>query len=299
MGGAPLYFADGGRHGRQLLSGSQICQRLTFRAVAVLPGAGGTSDANRLASPAFPFGFERNGPKCGGQRIRVCRQNQFRRAVLAGASHFSPSRIEVVCQPSRRKPPRRHPSRKRQRSTPVLSGIQGMGQTAAEPSFSFLPLEFWRVGGPRRRWPRWRAKRTGQRAIYVAGASRTSQAVAFAALTFGEVAAESPVAGVASQFSRHVSERRGSARQAARKCVFPTAANFPPRPRPFAPGRAAGWGGNGDRVCVVIVGFPLAGKIITPVERQQTPPIPPLPAAGLFWAAGQRLLFLCGKKTAC
>ena len=45
-----------------------------------------------------------------------------------------------------RRSSRGHPSRKRQRSAPILSGIQGMGRAAAEPSFSFIPLEFWRVG---------------------------------------------------------------------------------------------------------------------------------------------------------
>ena len=92
---------------------------------------------------------------------------------------------------------------------------------------SFVPLEFWRVGGWRRCRTRRSAKRANQRAGRLAGASRTSQAVAFAALTFGEVAAESPVATIANQFPRHVSERgrRHPPRRAAGKLGLPTGAS--------------------------------------------------------------------------
>ena len=85
---------------------------------------------------------------------------------------------------------------------------------SADGSSSVLPCGFRRMGGARRRRTRRSAKRASQLVVNAAGASRASRAVAFAALAFGEGAAESPPAGIASQFPRHggVTSAPGDAR---------------------------------------------------------------------------------------
>ena len=110
--------------------------------------------------------------------------------------------------------PRLCPLRQSRSAAAKPSDAYGEGVFSAGGSSSVLPREFRRMSGARRRRTRRSAKRASQLAGNLTDASRTSQAVALAALAVGVVAAESPLAGVASQFPRHggVTSAPGDAR---------------------------------------------------------------------------------------